>query len=92
MRKYEIPAPTQTEIKNEYYGQRALGKDYHCQAWYKRMYAMTDSEFIAARANGLPFVELRKVNYYCKPTFHAYYAGLIGDDVERLKLQKTTDI
>lgn len=72
---------TEYEKRMDYLGRHYIGEDYHCQAYYTRVYRLTKGEWITARKNGLPYVERYNANFYSKKLFHDYFAGRIGNDV-----------
>ncbi len=61
---------------------RKLGEKWHETSYYLSKYDMKPSELLRARQNGLPFEVIRNTYFYNEDDFHAYYAGLIGFDVE----------
>lgn len=58
---------------------------WHPTSYYLDKYAMKPSELMRARQNGLPYIVRKHCYYYNENDFHRYYAGLIGNDVEKLE-------
>ena len=67
---------------------RSLNEKWHETSYYLMKYAMKPSELLRARQNGLPYRMIRNTYYYNEDDFHAYYAGLIGYDVENNTQEK----
>lgn len=59
------------------------GKVYHMSLHFKYEYGMTSKALCKAKKNGLPYIKEHGISYYNEQDFHDYYAGRIGNDVER---------
>ena len=58
-------------------------KVYYIALYFINEYNMTSDALRKARKNGLPYIKERGAFYYNKKDFHDYFAGRIGNDVER---------
>ncbi len=59
------------------------GKEYRISPHFIYKYNLSKTALQRARKNGLPYIKVRGVYFYNEQEFHDYYAGRIGNDVER---------
>lgn len=59
------------------------GKEYYISLHFIYKYNLSKNALQRARKNGLPYIKVRGVYFYNEQEFHDYYAGRIGNDIER---------
>ena len=59
------------------------GKVYYIALHFIYKYDMTQDALRKAKKNGLPYIKEHGISYYNEQDFHDYYAGRIGNDVEK---------